>query len=251
MYYYIFDAPRGPQDYQRIAQIKEQLTQLGIAGEMSSPMPGKEVPELVQNALSKRYSTIVVVGDSNLINQVATAVVGHDVALGIISLHDNDDIIQLTGMHSIEHACEQLKKRRWHSVWLGEIEGNGCFLTPARIDLPNQQPLELVTTNFKLKARGVQLSISPQQGDTTSRLAIEFIHNPVETQKPGFLGGLFGAKTVIHYPTRFQTDQLTVNSQEPLPVVVAGNVIYQTPTSFTAANKPIRLIVARHGNPSA
>lgn len=53
MYYYIFDPPQGAKEYERTAQIKELLSTLGIAGEMTSPIPGRGVEELVQIAIQK------------------------------------------------------------------------------------------------------------------------------------------------------------------------------------------------------
>jgi hypothetical protein len=249
VYYYIFDPPTGPNDYQRIAQIKEKLTALGIAGEMASPMPGKTVVDLVENAVAKRYATIVAVGDMLLINQVAQALEPHDVVLGIIPLHEQPDITSLIGAPTWEQAAEHLKRRRWQPVRLGLIKGSSCFLTPATIVVPPTVTVECITPQFHMKYLGGTLSIAPgratEESDTMLAVQVQWNEKP----RSGFFGNLFGsAPSSDKELTRFFTPMLRVKTEQALPVIVAGIELGQTPLECTMQPKPVRLIVAKRGS---
>lgn len=247
MYYYIFDPPRGPQDYQRTAQIKDKLTTLGIAGEMTSPMPGRDVPDLVANALAKRYGTVVVVGDSPLINQVARELLPHDLVMGIIPLHPNKDIHSLIGSNTWEAAAEQLKRRRWHPVRLGTVAGNGCFLTPATLVLPSQVSVTLHTADWSLSDVGpLTLQATPVQQGEASRLSIMLEHPEDEVPK-GFLSSIFGSKKSERRSSRFVVDQVNIETPEPVDVNVAGSVLHTAPLTLATQEKPLRLVTGSRG----
>lgn len=248
MYYYIFDPPVGANDYQRTSLIKEKLSTLGIAGEMASPMPGRTVADLVHNAISKRYSTIVAVGDMPLINQVAQALEPYDAVLGIIPFHDDPDLAQLIGVHTWEEATEQLKKRRCQPVRLGLIKGGGCFLTPATIVVPPRDAIELDTPDFTARQEGGTVTIVPGQNqDDATEHGLLIRIDMAEQSKGGFFSSLFGSKPPLPRNSQFTTSNLTVSTPTPLPVIVAGATMGQTPLTFTTQAKPVRLIVARQG----
>ena len=244
MYYYIFDAPTGPNDYQRSAQIKDRLTSLGIAGEMASPMPGKSVQDLVKNAIAKRYSTIVAVGNIALINQVAQAIEPHDVVLGIIPLHDQPDLCELIGASTWEAAAEQLKRRRWQPIRLGLIENVGCFLTPATVEVPHNEWLHLKTPQFDAKQSGGLLKVMTTRSEDEGHLSVEILFP--SNDKPSFLGKIFKRTGVeVNRESKFTTKSVHVATEKPLSILVAGEIVGQTPCRFTTQAKPLRLIVAR------
>lgn len=250
MYYYIFDPPRGPQDYQRTAQIKERLTNLGIAGEMTSPMPGRGIPELIENAVKKRYGTIVVVGDSPLINQVAREILPHNLVMGIIPFHGNDDINTLIGSDTWEAACNHLKRRRWHPTRLGVIEGDGCFLTPATIRLEKPEELIFTTPTYRLRDEGPATIIaSPAHvhgdGATPGEITVTIDHGDQSSKKEGgWLSSLFSQKKVTPRSSRITAPQIRIETNHPQEVVVAGANLYQTPLTLGVLDQPLRLISA-------
>jgi diacylglycerol kinase family enzyme len=244
MYYYIFDPPTGPNDYQRAAQIKEKLTALGIAGEMASPMPGKSVADLVKNAIAKRYATIVAVGDMPLINQVAQALEPYDAVLGIIPLHEQPDLAELIGAPTWETATEQLKRRRWQPIRLGLIQHGGCFLTPATIEVPPKQWVELRTPQFTARTHGGTIRILSSRNEEFGPLIVDILFP--EKQRTGLLSSLFGSnKKPVEQQSHFLTSSLEIITETPLPVVIAGSTMAQTPLVFTTQQKPLRLIVAK------
>lgn len=244
MYYYIFDPPQGAKEYERTAQIKELLSTLGIAGEMTSPIPGKDVEGLVQLAIHKRYSTIVAVGGMELINRVARAIEPHDVVFGIIPSIEHPDITNLIGVSDWKSAAEQLKRRRWQTIRLGLINGQTCFLTPATIMLENHQTFELVTPNFTMQGSGGVITINPlRDADSQSGLIVDI--EPLEAPKRGLLSGLFGKKQEMPEESHFTTSELKLTTGEPQPVWVANTNLASTPIVCTTQEKSLKLIVGK------
>ncbi len=247
MYYYIFDQPQGANEYQRTAQIKERLGELGIAGEMTTPVPGRSVQDLVHNAVAKRYATIVAVGGIALINQVARAIEPYDLVLGIIPLQENPDINTLIGSSTWEDAAEQLKKRRWQAVRLGVMQGNICFLTPATISVPASMAVSVSTPDFQLTEKhGAEITVTTVRGESAEQSSLQVAIVP-HTTKRGFLSNLMGGNTKAPTESSFTVPEVTIAPSESLLVYVAGESITTTPLHCTTQEKPVRLIVARSG----
>jgi len=246
MYYYIFEPPQGPKEYERTAQIKTLLSQLGIAGEMSAPQPGRSAEDLVNMAVAKRYGTIVVVGGVELMNRVARAVLPFDVVLGLIPTTEHPDITRLIGTSDWKTAAEQLKRRRWHTVQLGIMNGTVSFLTPAELEIPAKQQAELQTPDFSLRIEGpAKMSVIPQGLESSNfRITIE--------GRSSHKGGIFGflkGKSTVPRDSAFQTENCTITTTQPLPVVVAGVSLVTTPLTCTTEGKPLRLIINRAAQP--
>ena len=220
MYYYIFDQPQGANEYQRTAQIKERLGELGIAGEMTTPVPGRSVQDLVHNAVAKRYATIVAVGGIALINQVARAIEPYDLVLGIIPLQENPDINALIGSTSWEDAAEQLKKRRWQAVRLGVMQGNICFLTPATISIPASMAVSVSTPDFQLTEKhGAEITVTTVRGESAEQSSLQVAIVP-HVVKRGFLSNLIGGSTKAPTESCFTVDEVTIALSTSLPIKI-------------------------------
>jgi hypothetical protein len=244
MYYYIFDPPQGAKEYERTAQIKELLSNLGIAGEMTSPIPGKAVEDLVQLAVAKRYSTIVAVGGMELINRIARAIEPHDIVFGIIPSMEHPDITELIGVSDWKSAAEQLKRRRWQSVKLGLINGETCFLTAATIMLEKDQVFELVAPGFTIKGMGGMITINPlRNSESASGLVVDI--EPLEAPKKGLFSSLFGKKTEMPEESHFTVPKFTLRTNQSQPVWVANTSLAQTPITCTTQEKSLKLIVGK------
>ncbi len=239
MYYYIFDPPAGANEYDRVAKIKERLSSLGIAGEMTTPQPGRSIPELIQNALAKRYATIVAVGGVSLVNQVARAIAPHDLVFGIIPLAENHDLFNLINVTSWEAAAEQLKRRRWVHTQLGVINQEVFFLTPATIQLPRGTTLTAETKDFELTdASCAHVAVTPAE-----QLTITL--TPHEQKSGGMFSGLLRKKVEPPRVSSFTATEVGIRTATPLPVIVAGSEICQTPITCSTESHKIRLIVGR------
>ena len=248
MYYYIFDQPNGANEYQRTAEIKERLASLGIAGEMASPTPGRNVQQLVESAVQKRYATIVAVGGVTLINQVARAIEPHDLVMGIIPLQENPAINTLIGSTSWQDAAEQLKRRRWQYTRLGLLQESICFLTPAEVSFPETVEYAIRTKAFTLREKGGTVRVTPLRGteDQPGSLILEIEH-PIKKRR-GFLKNVFAGQEDPSANTVLQVDSLELQTDKPHDVRVAGDTVCQTPLTCSTQDKPLRLIVARSGS---
>lgn len=248
MYYYIFEPPQGPKGYERTAQIKDYLSQLGIAGEMAAPQPGRSVEDLVKIAIAKRYATVVAVGGMELINRVARAILSHDAVLGIIPIQDDPDIAQLIGTSDWKTAADQLKRRRWQHIQLGSMNQTICFLTPATIEIGRHKTFHVESDNFELRAQGpAVIRIAPER-DPESPVSGLVLDITGETRQKGGILKLFNSKQEAPQSSHFVVQELTLATEEPCHVIVAGEDLATTPITCTTETKGLRIIVGKGTN---
>lgn len=247
MYYYIFEPPREAGEYERTAHIKEYLSTLGIAGEMTSPTPARNIEDLVDLAVAKRYSTIVAVGRIELINQVVRAMEPHDAVLGIIPLMQDPDLAKLIGITDWKDAAQQLKRRRWQSVHLGLINSEACFLTPATLALPPTVSFEMETAHFTAQGNGGLITMVPSFGEEESESGISIRMETEASSSGGFFQSLFGKKKEVPSTSQFFVKEMNLITSQSIPVVVAGGTVTTSPLHCTIQDKPIKLIVGKAG----
>lgn len=238
MYYYLFEAQRGPKEYERAAQIKELLANLGIAGEMATPTPGRSVEDLVASAISKRYSTVIAVGGIELVNRVAHALEPHDAVFGIIPTQEHPDITALIGVSDWKSAAEQLKRRRWRPVRMGSMNGGQFFILPARIEIPEDAAFTLSAKPFSLSGVGQEISVVA--ADT-----LEVRVGAAPARKQGFLRSLFGKTEAETGESHFSLDSFEITCEREAPVKVAGTTVAMTPVKFGLQEKELKLIVGK------
>lgn len=245
MYYYIFEAGLDIKEREQIKQIKDYLSSLGIAGEMTTPTPSRNVEDLVELAAAKRYSTIVAVGGVTLINQVARALSAYPIVFGIIPLEKQGDLSHLIGASDWKSAADALKKRRLQSVQQGLLNDAFCFLTPATIQFGEEEIYTVDTSDFSFSATGGTVTISPGRGKAaeTTSLFVE-ITQPVSASKKG-LFSFFSKKADLPQESRFSLTSLTLTTPTPRSVIVAGSEITQTPLTCSTEKTALKLIVAK------
>jgi hypothetical protein len=163
VYYYLFDTSTDPREQQRITQIKSTLTSLGIAGELASLDRGKHIGELVQRAVDKRYSTLVAVGGSSLLQQLVNAIPYGELVVGAIPLSNDPILTQFIGTNDWKVACELLRKRRWHDT--PSLRANG-IRTPFDLigELGEQGQLLATTKQWSTRIAGGQVVLHPEDG---------------------------------------------------------------------------------------
>ncbi|HSI20171.1 MAG TPA: diacylglycerol kinase family protein [Verrucomicrobiae bacterium] len=245
MYYYIFEPPQGPKEYERTAQIKDFLSQLGIAGEMAAPQPGRTAEDLVNVAVSKRYSTVVTVGGMDLINRVARALLPYDAVLGIIPLNDDPDIANLVGTSDWKTAAEQLKRRRWQHTQLGMMNGSICFLTPASITVPSGSEFHVSANTFEFSSKGpASIRIAPLRHNESPEAGLVLDISQQQKAKTS-LFKMFSSKEPAPQESHFVVSTLSLTTTQSCPVVVAGETLTGTPVSCATESKGIRLIIGK------
>jgi len=236
MYYYIFEAQRGPKDYERVAQIKELLFTLGIAGEMASPMPGKSVEALVKGAIAKRYSTVIAVGGIELVNQVAHALEPYDAVFGIIPTHEHPDIAHLIGAETWKTAAENLKRRRWLPIRMGRINESSFFISPVRIDIP---------CSFELRGPDYSLTSTDQHITIVANSVLDVSFGQEEPTRRNFIQSLFKKQSPSESLSHVQLDQFDLTTEREVSVQIAGIPITVTPSRFSLCDKEVKIIVGR------
>lgn len=241
MYYYIFEPATDPKANEQMAQIKELLSSLGIAGEMTTPGPGKSVEDLILQAVIKRYSTIIAVGKTPLINHVAQAIEPHDVVFGIIPTVSHPDITNLIGVDDFKSAAEQLKRRRFHTIQMGVLSNQSYFLTPCHLDYGLDEEYEIDFPKFKLKGKGGKIKIYPSHNSTELCLEIE---DAQPVKKVGFWQNIFGGEKKDVNHSLLKAEHFKINSA-PKDVMVAESVLASTPISCTLTQKPLKLIIGK------
>jgi hypothetical protein len=245
MYYYIFDPPVGPREYERTAHIKEALSNLGIAGEMTQPQPGKTVEDLVTLAASKRYSTIVAVGGMELVNRIAKAIEPYDVVFGIIPTLAHPDLASLIGTSDWKQAAEHLKRRRWKTVRLGTLNESACFLTPAHIMLPSDARWRIETPDFAMEGIGGELRVTPVTDEATDEAKLQIERVRIAEPAKGFFGKLLRPISTNLENTSVISMKADILTEKPFEVSVAGATLTTTPLSCSIEKRQIKLITAK------
>lgn len=251
MYYYIFENTTVAKDLEKIAQIKEMIATLGIAGEMSVPGPGRGPVDLVNAAVTKRYSTIIAVGGMTLLNSVAKAIEPFDVVLGIIPLIDHPDFVKLIGTSDWKTATNNLKRRRWQTAKLGIINEQFCFLTPATLDFQSDSIFELIADKYNLKGSGGLIVITPSTYrdeedlqlilESDLSLSVDIIKDRSVKNK-GIFAKMFNKQSDISLNSHLDLASFKLTSVNPVYATVAGEVLCQTPITCRVQEKSIKLI---------
>jgi len=238
MYYYLFEAQHGPKEYERVAQIKELLSSLGIAGEMATPAPGHGVEDLVASAIAKRYSTVIAVGGIELVNRVAHALEPYDAVFGIIPIFDHPDIARLIGTSDWKTAAEQLKRRRWRPIRLGSMNGSAFFVMPAHVEVPTDVSYEITGPDFVVTGLGQPITVVAAE-----QLEVQIGESGIV--KRGFLKSLFTDATVSTSVSEFRFDKFDLTCSREVTVKVAGVPMVVTPVQFRLQDKELKLIVGK------
>lgn len=234
MYYYVFDPPRGPKEYERTAQIKAYLSQIGIGGETAQPQPGRSVEDLVASALIKRYSTLVAVGGISLITKMAASLKGRDAVFGIIPLFSHPDIAELIGSSEWKAAADALPRRRFQERRVGYINDSVPFITPARISLENKTAI-VQAEHFELLLNSGVITLTPECEQIT-------LSHDLPLPQRSWLQR-FAKPNAATDRTLFHTSACTITSPVLTSVSVAGADVAQLPLDVQASTGILRIIV--------
>jgi len=239
VYYYIFEQTKKKRVARTYEKIKDQLTDLGITGEIVTPSPARTTEELTAIGLQKGYSTIVGVGSSQHINKIASQLEGQKAVLGVIPL-TSSTVSQMIGVSDIKSACEALRFRKLEEIDLVLIEPNKYYLTQAEIHITKPQELY-----FELGSLVVGRGYFT---DLTITHDLNFYLDNTKTQGAGlgnFWGWLWGKKKSSNNFSHFHSRRIKIETVEPLPIIVNGEVVAKTPAVFHLKQKALKLIVAR------
>jgi len=240
MYYYILDL--GDRN---IAKLKEKMEVImasyGISGDFGKISPLSSAYELAKRAVAEGYSTIVAVGNNQIINQVANALVNTKSALGIVPLGVTPSISELIGAYSLKDAMGVLRTRKVEVIDVCKVNQKHYFLTQAVIK--NPRPLPTVLDFGKFKSGGKFCEIVVSNGDGSKRSFRDgFFCVKIDQKKE---------KGVLRWfqKTRpgsfFREESVVIETEEKSPVIVEGEVIDQTPCQIKIVPLSLKILVAR------
>lgn len=167
MYYYIFDSFLNSPKYEKILDaISEKFVSLQITGEIGRVSSLKRIEDLVADALKKKCSTLVIIGNDETINKVINALINECIyqpslpnipqnelvnipVLGIIPIGQQNLIASLLGISS-ETACQILSSRIIKTLDLGKANSS-YFIHQAEIKKEKETLFE-IDEKFKIKA---------------------------------------------------------------------------------------------------
>ena len=88
----------------------------------------RHASELAAQAIAENFELIVAVGGDGTMNEIATVLVGTDVAFGLVPCGSGDGLGRHLGIHgSIPRALEILSKGRLHRIDTGLADGHPFF----------------------------------------------------------------------------------------------------------------------------
>lgn len=251
MYYYIFDI-RQCKNKSHAEKIKDYLSVLGIGGEYVFPSQARTAAELVKDALSRDFSTIVAIGNDKLINNIATELVGEKAAFGIIPLNASPLINQMVNGFDWKLAASNLRYRKIREVKLGQMENGRHFLTEVQLDISTPANVTLEFESFIAQARAKKLIIS-NFNPNNDKKETDMLDIFMSSENPNEAGIL---KKLIHYfdgdgkesnlkDSFFRAPKVRIFSHKNLNFTIDKEIVAPTPQLICTSPKPLRLIVNR------
>lgn len=237
MYYYIFQSPKNYSESKLHEKIKQHLTMLGLSGETTIVSPARNASELALMGIEKGYSTIVAIGSDEIINEVASNIVGSGAVLGIIPIGASTEIIDLMGTSDIKDATISLQKRSLAEVNMGYLEPGVNFLTSLTISHGKKMSIQAEINDFYIESSTDAIKID-------NNLNVNIISNKKDGGFWKSIGSFFGKKEnpeVLN--SIFNAHTLKLRTHKILPVKIGSLVVAKTP--ITAYRKPEALKIIR------
>jgi len=237
MYYYIMEPPSTRAVRQTYQRLRDQLTNLGIAGEMMAASPARSPEELATMGLDRGYSTIVAVGGDAFVNNIAQTVIGQAV-LGIIPIGEAQQVSELIGTNNIRTAAEFLKFRRLSTFNTVTAEPESLIFLDAVIEPPRMAKVSFVIDG---KLRGYAYF---NKLTVTRNLEIK-----IESQhlvEPHKILGLFSVGgTVIRSESQFHGRAVRLTTEPELALLVRGQPLAKTPVQLRLNPNSLKVITKR------
>lgn len=265
MYYFVFEQPKNNQISRIHDQIRDIVEDLRISQEIVKANPVQTIESLALEGMNKKYSTIVVVGNDQTINKVASVVVQDPkVVLGIVPTDPESTLYELLGIKNWQEACRALARRKNLTIDLGLINKQFFFLTQVflqpgwtkegyrrknakfKIDFGDfslgLDINEVVVANALLSLKNQQV-IKKSLGDGMLDLII-----PTKPKAKSFFANLFGSKKEEEEKpvySIFHSNNFTITADDSVPVLTGNDLVTKTPATFQIAENALRIIVAK------
>lgn len=249
MYYYIFDLKKCKKK-SLVTDIKSYLSFLGIAGEFTYPSAAYSTKELVELGLSKKYNTIVGIGDDQIANEISGVLCGRNEAMGLIPIEVSDDLGALIGTKNWREACDNLRFRRISEMKIGKTANGGSFLTTLDLDLKMPCDITIEFRDFLVQAKAKSLTLSNfslnQKKIDPDHLDITFQSTEAGLSTLSKIASLFGSKHSTEKDfSLFRARSLRLFTSSQIGLISHGHQIAKTPQLVETSDDNLRLIVGK------
>jgi len=250
MYYYIFDIKKCKKR-SVVADIKNHLAALGISGEYTYPSTAYTTEELIDLGISKKYNTIVGIGDDMIANAIASKLVGLPEAMGFIPIEASSDLCQLIGTSSWREAANNLRFRKIAEMKVGRLADGSVFLTSIELDLknPTEITMELKDCMIQGKAANFQIANYNPLIRKIGEDWLDIVFQTVDPKESGFLSKI---SSMLGFGKEGQNDislirarSLRLFTSAQIPILAHGNVVAKTPQFIECSDENLRLIVGK------
>ncbi len=283
MYYYIINpssnrgAINGIQD-----KLRAELNSVGIGGEFAKTTGPGEATKMAKVAVEKGFTTVVVIGGDNTVNEVVNGLAGSNAALGIIPIGSTNALANQFGISSWQQAVGVLAARRITSYGL-IAAGQKFFLSTLtlgfetdldkNVDIAPEQKIKQRLGQFKaafgharhyqtlqchltiddkleIDANIFSLSLTNQKFSNplaSNELEISAIEKPSTTSMATYLWRhLKGAKSTQDIPsTRLHGQRVVISTEPATGIMIDGKVAGRTPIAIRLTDRRIRIITEK------
>lgn len=241
MYYYIFESKSTNSRISDLEdKIRQYLSELGIAGEITSPSHARTIDFLVDQAFEKQYSTIVAVGGIQHITSIAKKIAGTNYVLGVIPIDPLKEISNFLNIKNWKEGANALKARRYIEISLGVIDpGLHIFITSCKISSNLKNQATIIFPNFQ--AKNINGPINIKLNTDGSKL----IFNLISEEKSSIFSFFSINKNSDKLESIFIQKRGQIITEKSTSVIVDQTEICQTPITVSMHNKKLKIIIAR------
>lgn len=243
MYYYIFDQIRNSKARADFEKVKEIARNFSIHGEFAQISPARSAEELVESAIEKSVSTLVVIGSDTLINKVVSALIKNNpaksIALGIISTDPDSILFDRWGFKTFEDALESVKFRKLEKFTIGMIEPGYYFLSSARIECSKPTRMLIEIDHYKVEGVFDRIEISNNLYILIERFLKE---NSIIKST---LNWFSGKESFDSDQSIFKGKIIRISSTEAIPVYIGSEVVTKTPINIYRKINALNIITKR------
>lgn len=250
MYYYIFDIKKCKKR-SLVADIKNHLAALGISGEYTYPSTAYTTEELIDLGISKKYNTIVGIGDDMIANVIAGKLCGQPEAMGFIPAEASADLCHLIGTSDWREACSNLRFRKIEEMKVGRLANGSVFLTSVRLDLKNSTEITMELKDYMIQGKVTNFQAANYH-PMIKKIGDDWLDIIFQTIDPKESGLLHRLSSMLGFNKESQNDislirarSLRLFTSAQIPMSSNGNIIGKTPQFIECSDENLRLIVGK------
>lgn len=237
LHFYMYDECLSQSKYNStVADIETRLTDLGLQGHVGRLGPLKSAKDIVREALQAGARTIVAVGTDRTFAEVADALAGLDVIMGVIPVTDTR-IGKYLGISNSQTGCKVLAARKIESIDLARINTQ-YFLTDAVIE--SGAPIKIqCDANYKINVTKTPVKITVANLTDEADCQDSLLNCFIDTTEQGW----FSTKT---RRTNVSAQKINVSANKETCAVVDNTYKVKLPIECEVIKGALRIIVGKN-----